>query len=244
MSFKMPYERSVIVACDVRSLTKLQEVVRATSGVFGIGGYKVGMTLVIRYGLRQVVSVIQDTRAIPLPIIYDHQKGGTDIPELGPEFVLAVKDGGADAVILFPFGGCETERQWIQACRKEGLGVFVGGHMTQKGFLCSEGGFISDEAPSRIYETALALDVNHFIVPGNKPELVAAYRKQMTNFKRDGSFVLAAPGFVKQGGEITETGKVAGESWHAIVGSAIYGKSTEEEMRASARELVSQIIAE
>ena len=135
MSFKMPHERSVIVACDVRSLTKLQEVVRATSGVFGIGGYKVGMTLVIRYGLRQVVSVIQDTRAIPLPIIYDHQKGGTDIPELGPEFVLAVKDGGADAVILFPFGGCETERQWIQACRKEGLGVFVGGHMTQKGFL-------------------------------------------------------------------------------------------------------------
>jgi hypothetical protein len=33
---------------------------------------------------------------------------------------------------------------------------------------------------------------------------------------------LAAPGFVDQGGNITEAGKVAGEIWHPIIGRGIH----------------------
>jgi len=54
----------------------------------------------------------------------------------------------------------------------------------------------------------------------------------------DGNFTLYAPGFIAQGGVITETGKVAGKNWHAIVGSAIYKA---DNTTKAAQEIVSQI---
>lgn len=56
--------------------------------------------------------------------------------------------------------------------------------------------------------------------------------------------MLYAPGFIDQGGIITECGKVAGENWHAIVGSAIYKKETRDEMKKAAILATSQIIDE
>ena len=96
-------QKSVIPACDVSDLQKLGELVEATASVSGIGAYKVGLELVIPFGLGRVAEAIR--KYSQLPIIYDHQKGGTDIPDLGPKFAKAVKSAGADAVILFPFGG-------------------------------------------------------------------------------------------------------------------------------------------
>lgn len=246
MSFEMPYQRSVIVACDVRTLIKLEDVVCATNGIRGIGGYKVGMTLVIRFGLGQVVSVIRSACAVPLPIIYDPQKGATDIPALGPEFALAVKDGGADAVILFPLTGPAVAEKWIKACQDECLGVIVGGHMTHEKFLESDdGGYITNMAPYSIYSIGVHMGVTNFVVPGNKPQLVQTYRRCLEQAGADvEKLQLFAPGFVTQGGDISEAGKVAGEQWHAIVGSAIYGKPTVETMREAAVKLVSQINVE
>lgn len=213
-------QRSVIVAADVPDLLVLRELVRSTCDVPGIGGYKVGLELVIPNGL---IAVVEAIRAYTdLPIIYDHQKGGTDIPPLGEKFAKSVKLSGVDAVILFPFGGAATEEKWIKACQKEGLIVLVGGLMTQEKFLASEGGFIDDEAPEEIYSIAAALGVRDFVVPGNKVEFVQKYRTLLESLLSPGNFVLYAPGFIAQGGDITETGKVAGENWHAIVGSAIY----------------------
>lgn len=244
--FEMFYERSVVVACDVRSLVKLEEIVSATSGVHGIGGYKVGMTLVIRFGLPQVVSVIRSASAVPLPIIYDHQKGGTDIPELGPEFAAAVKESGADAAILFPLTGPVVAKSWIQAiqeCQSEGLGVIVGGHMTHDGFLESDGGYIHDMAPFSIYAIAAELGVTNFVAPGNQPNLLQIYLGHLKQVGVDREKLqLFAPGFVTQGGDISETGKVAGERWHAIVGSGIYKRPTVETMREVVVKLVSQIM--
>lgn len=245
MPFEMPYQRSVIVACDVRTLIKLDDLVSATSGIHGIGGYKVGMTLIIRFGLPQVVSVIRSVRAVPLPIICDYQKGGTDIPELGIEFAVAVKESGADAAILFPLTGPVVAEKWIKAiqeCQGEGLGVIVGSHMTHENFLESDGGYITNMAPYSIYGIGVRMGVTNFVVPGNKPQLVQTYRRHLEQVGVDmGKLQLFAPGFITQGGDISETGKVAGEQWHAIVGSAIYGKPTLETMREAAVKLVSQI---
>ncbi|MFC1629793.1 hypothetical protein ACFL11_01025 [Patescibacteria group bacterium] len=128
------------------------DIVRATHDLPGIGGYKIGLTLALGFGLKAVVEMIR--RQTEKPIIYDHQKAGTDIPGLGSEFARIVSSSGVNAVILFPFGGAATERAWIADCQEEDLTVLVGGHMTQPEFLASEGGFVAEDAPGLIYITA------------------------------------------------------------------------------------------
>jgi orotidine-5'-phosphate decarboxylase len=213
-------KRAVIVAADVISIEALEELIKETHEVKGIGGYKIGAILAMRYGLVQIVNTIR--RYTSLPIIYDHQKAGTDIPQLGEKFAEVIAESGVDAVILFPFGGAATEREWIRACQDAGLMVLVGGHMTQKEFLASEGGFIADGAPAKIYEIATRFKVRDFVVPGNKIEFVQLYRKLLEKKLGKGNFALWAPGFIREGGVITEYALAAGPIWRAIVGSAIY----------------------
>lgn len=127
--------RSVIPACDVPTLEKVRDLVAATWDLPGIGGYKIGLELVIRYGLPAVVRAINETIKVSdhdpepplIPVIYDHQKGGNDIPELGKKFAEAVAEAGVDAVILFPFAGPTTLTKWVLACANAGLHVLVGG---------------------------------------------------------------------------------------------------------------------
>lgn len=232
-------EKSVIPACDVPSLDKLLDLVEATKDVPGIGGYKIGLELAIPYGLAAIVRSIR-CQHTQLPIIYDHQKGGTDIPELGTKFAKAVKGSGVDAVILFPFGGAATEEAWIKACQDAGLIVLVGGHMTQAKFLEKDGGFIAN--PERIYEIAAKCGITDLVVPGNHPDYVLRYRQILDGILGRDRYILYAPGFISQGGDITETGKVAGGNWHAIVGSAIYNKESVEAMRQAAIKVTSQIV--
>lgn len=233
-------QRSIIPACDVASQAKLKEIVIATSAVPGIGAYKVGLRLGLR-GLKRAVTIIRRNCDVHYPVIYDHQKGGTDIPDLGVEFAQDLKSFGVDAAILFPFGGAATERKWIKACQDADLVVLVGGHMTQPEFLESEGGFISDSAPERIYTIAVENGVTNFVVPGNKVEFVLKYRQLLEKLLGKGNFTLYAPGFIKQGGNLSETGEVAGEDWHAIVGSALYNQKGVANIRTVALELTSQI---
>jgi len=232
-------QKSVIPACDVAELEKLEELATATADVPGIGALKVGLELVIPFGLKQVVQTVR--KHSQMPVIYDHQKGGTDIPDLGSKFAKVVKSSGADAVILFPFGGGATAEAWIKACQEEGLVVLVGGHMTQPKFLENEGGFIANSGPEEIYKLAARSGVTNFVVPGNKTDFVFKYRHLLERILGVGNFTLYAPGFIAQGGNISETGQVAGDNWHAIVGSALYKVEGVENMRKVALELTSQI---
>ena len=233
-------QRSIIVACDVSTKRDLYRLVRDTCCVPGIGGYKIGLELVILNGVAvfSTIKVAFPEGAVNKPIIYDHQKGGTDIPDLGSKFAKALS-GFVDGVILFPFGGAQTAEDWIRACQDEGLVVLVGGHMTQKKFLVSEGGYIADKAPEQIYKLGAEMGVRDFVVPGNKVEFVVKYKQLLDEVLGRGNFTLYAPGFIGQGGVISETGKVAGDNWHAIVGSAIYKA---KDITAAAREITNQII--
>lgn len=228
-------DKSIIPSCDVSDVKELEKLVQITCNLEGIGGYKVGLELVISYGLKNIVDQIR--KYTELPVIYDHQKGGTDIPKLGVKFAKACKNSGVDAVILFPFGGAATEETWIKACQDRDLRVIVGAHMTQENFLYSENGFIADDAPSRIYEIALNNQIVDFVVPGNKANLVSKYR-QLLEMSGE-QYVLYAPGFISQGGKISECGRLAGDRWHAIVGSAIYGAT---DINKAVGELTREII--
>ena len=235
----IPSKQSIIPACDVSTLAQLQTLVKETADVPRIGAYKVGFELAMPHGLKEVITIVRDHT--DRPVIYDHQKAGNDIPETGPKFATAARDSGVDAVILFPFTSPVTQSEWTKAALGEGLTVLVGGHMTQREFLKSEGGYIADDAPERIYGLAIEQGVTDFVVPGNKTEFVQRYRSFFEGLLGPDGFTLYAPGFVAQGGSITEAGKFAGDNWHAIVGSALYKAS---DIRQAAVDLTSQISLE
>jgi len=218
-------KRSIIPACDVRNLLELHGLVSDTKDFKTIGGYKIGISLVLEYGLIKVAKTI---RALTnKPIIYDHQKAGNDIPDMGNKFAKACRSAKINAVILFPFAGIETQIAWIKACQKEKLHIIVGGEMTHGGFFS----YIKEDAPSTILKTAASLGIKDFVLPGNKPDKIKEYREFLENKNEDRitETVYYSPGLISQGGDITNAGKAAGKNWHAIVGRTIYQSNSIKE---------------
>lgn len=232
MIIKQP--KSIIPACDVDEL-RYETILLETAGLPGIGGYKLGFALALSVGLPRAVEVAR--RYTDKPLIYDHQKAATDIPDTGKAFAKVCKRAGIDAVILFPHAGPETERAWIDYALSEDLGVIVGGMMTHKRYVRSDGGYIADEAVIEMYEGAARLGVNDYVVPGNNPETIRKIRAMLERERARPVFY--SPGFVAQGGTIAESVKVAGDHYHAIVGRAIYDAP---DIRKAASALCDQIL--
>jgi orotidine-5'-phosphate decarboxylase len=227
-------DKSVIPACDVETLDQFEELVKQTADVEGIGGYKIGFELGLGFGLPAVVAAAR--KHTDKPIIYDHQKAGTDIPDTGKNYAKLMKRSGVDTVIFFPQAGPETERAWIYHALDNGLNVIVGGRMTHPAYSVSEGGFITDEGALDMYRIAARAGVNNFVVPGNKPEVIKQVRDAV---EAEGvSPVFYAPGFIAQGGKIEAAAKVAGDRFHGIVGRGIYQA---KDMHAAAIEHCSQL---
>jgi len=249
-------DRSVIPACDVPFET-FKEIVKETGKIEGIGAYKVGVSF-LDIGLKKVVDTAREHTN--KPIIYDHQKAGTDIPEATPDkFMDSMIKSNVNAVILFPQSGPITEYEWIKAAQDRNLGVIVGGEMTHPRYLegdLKEGkkknytnifrqlgiereisGFIRKSAPEDMYEIAARMGVTNFVVPGNKPDKIKHYKSliQACGVTQPAFY---SPGLVAQGGEISEGAKAAGERFHAIVGRGIYNK---EDKKVAAEELTSKL---
>lgn len=222
MSFIVP-QRSIIPACDV-PFDVYERLIAETHDIPQIGAYKIGAALALSVGLPAVVAATREKTQKPL--IYDHQKAGTDIPTTSTFYMDTLKDAGIDATILFPLAGSRTQSEWTAAARASELRVIVGGHMTHEGFLHSQGGYIADDSVATIYERATADSVTDFVVPGNKPEVIERIRGLITD--RGVDAVYYAPGFISQGGDISEAAKVAGPRWHAIVGTALFQNLREQ----------------
>jgi orotidine-5'-phosphate decarboxylase len=233
-------DKSIVPACDVATLDHLRALVKATADLEGIGAYKLGFTLALRYGLP---SVVKEIRALcDKPIIYDHQKAGTDIPDTGAPFVAACAEAGVDSIILVPMSGPATQVAWTQAVQDAGLSVIVAGEMTHERFLQSDGGYLSNDSPSRILSLAARMGVRDFVVPGTKPEKITQYRQELEK-SLGADFAFYSPGFVAQGGDISEGAKAAGKRFHPIVGRAIYNAGGEELMREAAKSLCEKLLA-
>lgn len=213
----IPCSRSIIPACDV-DRKKFEEIIRETRDIPQVGAYKLGAALSLSVGLPRLVEIAR--HHTDKPLIYDHQKAATDIPETGEAFASIARRSGINAIILFPLSGPVTLTAWVKTALSAGLHVIVGGYMTHRGFLLSDDGYLDDGALSKIFTTAAALGVHDYVVPGNQPEVIRRVRELLQPHAVDPTFY--APGFIKQGGDITEAAKVAGKRWHAIVGRALY----------------------
>jgi orotidine-5'-phosphate decarboxylase len=231
-------DRSVIPACDVTSIQDFENLVKATADIEGIGGYKVGFSLALTYGLPKIVKVARKYTA--KPIIYDHQKAGTDVPDTAGTFMHTVKSSGVDSVILFPQSGPETERAWIYRALDNDLTFIVGGIMTHAAYLVSEGGFMQDSAAFEIYRIAAKAGGRNFVVPGTKPEIISKVQELVRGegVKDPAYFV---PGMVTQGATFKDVSKALGKYWNAIVGRAIT-TAKDGDYKTAAEDQVKQLI--
>lgn len=211
----------IIPACDVDSLDELDGLVSATCSLEFIVGYKIGMELVIAFSAAKVSDIIRQHTA--LPIIYDHQKFGTDIPDVCRGKVLDVlKSAGINALIIFPHSGIETLKATVSGCHERGIVPIVGGEMTHKGYLVSEGGYIADDSPKRIYADAAGLGVEYFVIPGTKINSMKLHKKTLLNIIPTPNFLFPGIGS-GQGGDIIEAfSAVSPYPSYAIVGRGIY----------------------
>lgn len=224
----IPQKRSLIIACDV-CFKEYHGVLRSTHRLEGVGGYKIGFDQSFE-GLRKVVEFTKRSYKSK-PLIYDGQKAGTDAPHTGKRFMKILKDGGIDAVILFPFGGIKTQTAWIDAAKESELGVIVGGLPSWGGFLRSENGYIADEAVEDIYMGAITSGVRDFVLPGTKnrikntKRLVDMIKKEV----EDPVFYFVGIGSKGQGGNINEVKEMNLERYHLIVGRDIHQVKGERE---------------
>lgn len=196
---------------DLRQAIKLVEQVGESEMVYG---YKIGFSLGLSYGIPETVKAI---RAVSKkPVIYDHQKGGTDIPDTAPLFADVMSRGGVDEAILFPLTGPETMRAWIAALKERSIKVIVGSIMTHQCYLTSEGGFIPDAAVKTIFETATREGVNAFVVPLTKPEKTEELLARCT-FAPNAEFY--SPGLGHQKGDAARFGFI--KRHYLIVGRSL-----------------------
>ena len=206
--------RKIIPALDVTDLSRIEKLVRQIDHLESIYGYKIGFSLGLTHGLPKAAETIRRISAKPL--IYDHQKAATDIPDTGKLFAGTMKDSGMDEVILFPQAGPATLRAWVEAMNEQELTVIVGGIMTHPQFVASEGGFIRDEAVTEIYRSAFELGVRRFVVPLTKPQAV---RKLYEEAGLNETCIFYSPGYGKQGGDPSRFDFIRSHYW--IIGRSL-----------------------
>ncbi len=192
----MTLKRYVVPSLDVTTLAEIERLVSTVQGHELISGFKIGFSLGLTFGLPQVVECIR--KYTVKPIIYDHQKAATDIPDTGKLFAQVMHSAGIDTAILFPQAGPKTLTAWVEALQVKNIGVMVGGIMTHARFVESEGGFITDRAVTEIYRLSMALGVRQFVVPLTKPDKVKTLTEEV-DFGDDAVFY--SPGYGSQGGD-------------------------------------------
>jgi len=213
--------RSIIPACDVLELARFEELIRETHDIPKIGAYKISAVLGLKYSIPKIVKTAR--KYTDKPLIYDHQKAGTDIPDTGKDFIYMLKESGIDALIIFPLSGPASQLAWINYAKDVELPIIGGGYMTHKSFVVSDGGYINDDSPEKMYTISAQNGVTDFVVPGNKPDVIINIKNVLINLGI--SPIFYSPGFVSQGGSISDAALAAGDNWHAIIGRAIYESS-------------------
>ena len=226
--------RKVIPALDVTDLGQIEKLVKAIDAQDIIYGYKAGFSLGLTHGLPKVVETIR--RYSSKPIIYDHQKAATDIPDTGKLFARTMKESGIDEVILFPQAGPVTLEAWVKAVQEFDMKVIVGGIMTHPKFVVSEGGFIRDEAVIEMYQTSHQLNVKSFVVPLTKPEAV---KKLYEEADLDEDCAFYSPGYGKQGGDAAQFAFL--KTHYMIIGRSLLQAEDPEQYLNGVQEELNQI---
>ena len=210
----------VIPALDSDKLYDILRTVELSTNIDGIVGYKVGLTLAMRLGLPNAVSALREVT--DLPIIYDHQKAGADVPDMGKKFCQLAADSGVSGLVLFPLAGPRAVDAFVGSALDAGMFPLVGGDLPLTDYNASGGGYVIDDVLDKIFRRAITLGAEHFIVPGNTAEKISYHAKWLRTKTAKASLVI--PGIGALGGNIPDCFAAAGGcSAYAVIGRAIYG---------------------
>ena len=211
-------DAGIIPALDLDDLDRMRRIVEATAPIPGVVGYKLGAVVALRHGLGRAIAVVREFT--DLPVLYDHQKAGTDIPSMADGFTKLCRDAGADGLVLFPLAGREAVRQFARRTLARGMTPLVGGELPYPEYRARHGGFVHDSALSRILEEATGVGVDHVIVPANDPRNVRRQLRLVRRHVERPSVFL--PGIGALGGGIDACFAAAeGCRRYAIIGRAI-----------------------
>ncbi len=217
-ALEFPVSRGIIPALDGDSFDQSRRIVAATTDIPGIAGYKLGLASVLRLGLAGAVKALREET--DLPLIYDHQKAGPDVPSMAKKFISLCTESGVQAVILFPLAGEQSVKSFVGAALEQDILPIVGGELPFPDYRVSHGGYVIDDVLERIFNLAIGLGAQHFVLPANDPERLAQHIHTLRN--KIGNASLFLPGIGALGGNIHDTFATIGNwSAYAIVGRAI-----------------------
>ncbi len=138
----------IIIEFNFSGIGKLEAVVEATNDLDFVVGYKVGAELAVTSGIKNIVGAVK--KYTDLPVIYDHQKFGSDDPMFsGGSFLETLKDAGIDGLIIFPLGGVGSLEVSVRKCLELGILPIIGGDMVHEGYTEEENGYIDNAAPQK-----------------------------------------------------------------------------------------------
>lgn len=179
-----------------------------------IAGLKIGSMLAWKYGLPKIMEEIKGI--CDIPILFDAQKAGTDIPEIVRKQVKVISDFGIDGFIASPHGaGPEALDFFVKACFEFDVIPIIVIEMTQQ----LSDYYLSGNAKELILQRALKLEVENFLIPANKMGSIK-YFKDIAIEKFDKKIKVFSPGIGLQGGR-ADCAVQAGADF-IIIGRSIY----------------------
>ena len=111
---------SIILALDIpiKQAEKLMQMLKPVEDK--IAALKIGSLQIMEIGLKKAIA---DLRVFTeLPVIYDHQKGCTDIPEIVGQQVEMAANSGADMCIAVPHGaGPKSLESFVNTCKRHNV---------------------------------------------------------------------------------------------------------------------------
>ncbi|HCU90409.1 MAG TPA: orotidine 5-phosphate decarboxylase [Gammaproteobacteria bacterium] len=216
----MATTHGIVPALDVETMSAAKALIEATTEVEGVVAYKLGLTLTLSAGLKTAVA---DLRGVTeLPILYDHQKAGPDVPDMAGKFATVCKDAGVDGLILFPLAGPRAVDRFVGEAVNNGLLPVVGGDLPLEDYNAGGGGYVVDNSLDKIFDRSISAGATHFIVPGNNEKKVRHHANRLPERVSNPSIFI--PGIGPLGGNINDAFKVAkGCNAYAVIGRAIYG---------------------
>jgi orotidine-5'-phosphate decarboxylase len=224
LTFRTPY--GIIPALDSESTDAIRRVVEETCEIEGVVGYKLGIAGALRLGLANAVQTIREIT--DLPVLYDHQKAGLDIPDMARKFCSICREAGVDALVLFPVAGPTAVDEFVMHTQRQGLCPIIGGDFPMAEYKVSGGGYVADDGPPRLFRRAADLGVQHFVVPSTNLNEVRRVSELLSTPVRKP--VLYMTGIGAMGGHIRDAFAAApGCKCYAIVGRAVYASDNPKE---------------
>lgn len=135
-----------------------------------------------------------------LPILYDHQKAGPDMPDMAKKFTALCAEAEVDGLILFPVAGPAAVDGFVGEALKAGIAPVVGGEIPVADYGVSGGGYLLDNALDLILARAAEGGADHFVLPAHDTAKVTRWSRWIAANVKDPLVFLT--GFGSLGGTI------------------------------------------